>query len=81
MGSQYNLNVKRQRQVMLSALLIGVTFSIRAALSAVLAVGNSDSSSWFPTRNPNATTSEVELLSFACALCHAAAGWAAAMRQ
>ena len=60
MGSLYSLNLQRQRQVMWSTLLIGVTFSIRAALSAVLAVGNSSSNSWFPTRNPNATTSEVQ---------------------
>ena len=60
MGSHYNLNLERQRQVMLSALFIGFTFSLRAALTAVLAVGNSSSNSYFAAV-PNLNTTEDEV--------------------
>jgi hypothetical protein len=60
MGSHYNLNLERQRQVLLSALFIGFTFSVRAALTAVLAVGNNRSNSYFSAApNLNTTNDEV----------------------
>ena len=59
-----------QLQVMLSSLFIGFTFSIRAALTAVLAVGNSTSNSYFAAKPDfNTTNDEVPFtLSEACAL-------------
>ncbi len=57
MGTHYNLNMQRQRQVMISSLFIGFTFSIRAILTAVLAVGNSSSNSYFPAKPDFNTTS------------------------
>lgn len=63
MGTHYNLNLQRQRQVMLSSLFIGFTFSIRAALTAVLAIGNSSSNSYFPAKpNFNSTSDEVPFI-------------------
>jgi hypothetical protein len=60
MGAHYNSNLERQRQVMLSSLFIGFTFSIRAALTAVLAVGSSDSNSYFAVLpDLNASTHQV----------------------
>jgi hypothetical protein len=59
-GTHYNLNLKRQQQVMVSSLLIGFTFSIRAALTAILAVGNSRSNSYFASSPQlNVSTDEV----------------------
>jgi hypothetical protein len=59
-----------QLQVMLSSLFIGFTFSIRAALTAVLAVGNSTSNSYFAAKPDfNTTNDEVPfILLEACAL-------------
>jgi hypothetical protein len=69
MGSHYNLNLERQRQVMLSALFIGFTFSVRAALTAVLAVGNSNSNSYFSTLpNLNTTNDKVTYCKFTMSL-------------
>ncbi len=63
MGTHYNLNLKRQRQVMISSLFIGFTFSIRAILTAVLAIGNSSSNSYFPAKpNFNTTDDEVSFM-------------------
>lgn len=65
MGAHYNLNLERQRQVMLSSLFIGFTFSVRAALTAVLAAGSSSSNSYFAALpNLNATTDEVRISRF-----------------
>lgn len=85
MGTHYNLNLQRQRQVMLSSLFIGFTFSIRAALTAVLAIGNSSSNSYFPAKpNLNSTSDEVPLIlncaAFVLASCRCRSGRSSATK-